>query len=541
MTSAGELCPRCLERHGAALAPPPEAPEVPEPELETHPSVRVTPAERQRLGRGTPAPAPTTLPAEEIASDTRPKVLVDEQLGSIDHRGSLPVGPSRPNADESVRPGAVLEGKYRLLEEAGRGSMGTVYVAEDVILRRRVAVKFLLPELCESADCADRFRSEAVAMAAIRDENVAQIFTYGELVGTPYFVMEHIDGQTVEAVIDEHNQRGDYVPVGDALDIMWQLLGGLAEIHSSGAVHRDIKPANIMLTGTPARAVILDFGLVRDVRVKNDTVPLAGTPAYIAPELVEGHPGADRSRLVDIYSAGATAYELFTGTIPFSGSNWFEILQKHVTDEPVAPSSRRPELPPEVDQIVLKAMAKDPRERFQGTEEFLRGLMLVEDVAHPNEGQTSRVSFSRPPSRPDTGRRRSPFTAVAPRPSIIGQGRLLVVDPDPEFRALALGTAKATVPGCEVHSVAEGIAALERLGQVKPNVVLIDFSDPEASGPELAAAIRANPDHEQSTIIAVADVSAEIEEEILEWLGVNHFFRKPVEVEALAELLRPLL
>ena len=175
------------------------------------------------------------------------------------------------NAKDSfgVSVGAVLEGKYTLVDELGRGSMGVVYLAEDLHLRRKVAVKFLLPELSRSKECADRFRQEAVAMAAINDANVAQIFTFGEVSVMPYFAMEHLDGVTVQDLIDENRDVGSFVPIRLALDILWQILGGLAEIHRSGAVHRDIKPANIML-GSFGEVQVMDWGLAKAVGATAD-------------------------------------------------------------------------------------------------------------------------------------------------------------------------------------------------------------------------------------------------------------------------------
>ncbi len=511
-----------------------------------------------RLGRPTPTPTPIPVsdpPGLQTAPVGIGKIALGSSPGSdlpratpLAHRSSLPL-PSHVSEDITLPPGVVLEGKYRISKEIGRGAMGIVYLAEDITLRRNVAVKFLLPNLVLLGNCADRFRDEAVAMAAIRDQNVAQIYTYGELDNQPYFVMEHIDGNTAEWMVDEHNRRGEYIPVADALDIVWQMLGGLVEIHRSGTVHRDIKPANIVLTGSPPRAVILDFGLVRDVRMRNDTVAIAGTPAYIAPELVEQKTESYRSPLVDIYSAGSTAYELFTGTIPFMGENWYEILHKRVSEDPVKPSSRRPELPNELDEIILKAMSKDPSERYQSSEEFLRSLMLIDGGASAEESRMTSSPYARKSKQgavkswkpSQTVARSSSEPATRASESGNEKGTLLIVDSDSEFRGFVHGTAGVSVPGCRVHSAKDGDTALELLGTITPNVVMIDFAHPDARGAELAAAIQANPEYKSAEVIAVADSSEPFETEILEWLGVTNFFQKPIDVEALANVLRPLL
>jgi serine/threonine-protein kinase len=438
--------------------------------------------------------------------------------------------------------GTVLEGKYELVEELGRGSMGTVYLANDIALKRKVAVKFLLPEMISAPESADRFRREAVAMAAIRDQNVAQIYTYGEQSKRPYFVMEYLPGRTVESLIDQHNDSGSFVPLEDALDVMWQVVGGLGEIHRSGAVHRDIKPANIMITGEPKRAVILDFGLVRDVRVEDDMMTLAGTPAYIAPELVEGKEGADRSPLIDIYSAGTTAYELVTGTIPFTGESWLEILDKHVHESPLAPSDRRPGLPPLLDEILLTAMAKDPLDRYPTAEDFLKSLMLIDEqtrkatVIPPSEPRESIPEARHTPS----GLRRRTRTpvglssgAIAPAPEM----SVLVMDPDPEFRGLVSGTAGAAITGCRVLSAPDAATALAMLAENKPRVALLDVGLPDVIGMEVAAVIHSDDAYQGIDVVGVASAAAAPDEEALKWLELAHFVTKPVDVGQLAQLL----
>ncbi len=460
-----------------------------------------------------------------------------------DRSRMLPLpGGSKPS---TIPPSCVvLEGKYRLLDELGRGAMGTVFLAEDKTLKRKVAVKFLLPELGESAECATRFHREAVAMASIAHQHVAQIYSFGSQSDSPYFVMEYLEGQTVEHLIDAHNRRGFYVPVTDALDIALQSLDGLAAIHRADSIHRDIKPANIMITDDPVRAVIMDFGLVRDVKLDDDLRTLAGTPAYIAPELIEGCKGADRSNLTDIYSMGITIYELLTGSIPFGGETWVEILQKHITEVPVYPSVRRPGLPDALDEVVLRAMAKDPRERYQSCEEFMEELAEVMELPLPQERRTSiapRMRRSSTPARGSTPprHRSTPNRAFRSTPS--GRGRLLVADADGEFRALVHGTAKAAVPGCRVHSATDGKMALELVDSLRPHVLIADLSLSEINGLELVATLRGESRHDGLQVIVVSDRGGSREAALCSSLGVKSFLTKPVDGEDLALLLRPLL
>ncbi len=474
---------------------------------------------------------------------------VTEMPGPMDRDQKLPLPKS--DSEHPMMPSSiVLEGKYRLENELGRGSMGTVFLAEDSSLKRKVAVKFLMPELAESDECSARFRQEAVAMAAIRNDNVAQIFSFGEDRGTPYFVMEYLDGETVEQLIDSHNRRGFYIPVDDAIDIMIQAVSGVEALHQAGSIHRDIKPANIILTAAPMRAVIMDFGLVRNVQVEDDLRTLAGTPAYIAPELVEGRPDANRSKLTDIYSLGATFYEIITGSIPFGGDTWVEILQKHITEIPVFPSTRRPGIPEVIDDVIMRAMSKEPHERYQDCEEFLGDLLEIQTMPLPHDRRPSIVppgsprARSTPRWRSVSGRHRTQRSGSKPsfRPTPnSARGKLLVADADPEFRSLVHGTAKAAVPGCRVHSATDGLMALEMIESIKPNVLLLDLSLPEINGFELVATVRGDSLTENLNIIVVTDRGGRREASVLKSMGVKIFLTKPVDSANLAEVLRPLL
>jgi serine/threonine protein kinase len=476
---------------------------------------------------------------------------VTEMPGPIVRDQKLPLPKS--DSEHPLMPSSiVLEGKYRLENELGRGSMGTVFLAEDSSLKRKVAVKFLMPELAESDECADRFRQEAVAMAAIRNDNVAQIFSFGEDRGTPYFVMEYLDGETVEQLIDSHNRRGFYIPVDDAVDIMIQSVSGVEALHLAGSIHRDLKPANIMLTAAPMRAVIMDFGLVRNVRVEDDLRTLAGTPAYIAPELVEGRPGANRSKLTDIYSLGATFYEITTGSIPFGGETWVEILQKHITEIPVFPSTRRPGIPEAIDDVIMRAMSKEPHERYQDCEEFLGDLLEIQAMPLPHDRRPSLApdlgpsARSTPRRRSVSGRHRTQRSGSGPNPAFrstpnSSRGKLLVADADPKFRSLVHETAKATVPGCRVHSAADGPMTLEMIESVKPNLLMLDLSLPEINGFELVATIRGDSLTKNLNIIVVTDRGGQREASVLKSMGVKIFLTKPIDSADLAEVLRPLL
>lgn len=461
--------------------------------------------------------------------------------------GSRDEGPpaTRATSDEIVPSySVVLEGKYRLGAEIGRGAMGAVFLAEDILLQRYVAVKFLLPELTEMAGSGDRFRREAVNMAAIRNNNVAQIYSYGEHGSRPYFVMEYLDGESAENLVDSHNSRGFFIPMDTALDILIQALSGLSAIHQLGAVHRDIKPANIMLTGVPLRAVVTDFGLMRTVQMDDEIKSLAGTPAYIAPELIEGIEGAEKSPLVDIYSMGVTAYELFTGMLPFYSDRWVEILRKQITEIPLYPTERRPGLHEEIDEIVMRAMSKDPKERYASCQEFIDDLVRIEALAITEDERTTlppggRVSDAR---RSISGRmlRRSGSRSM----DAVGKSdrvRLLVVDTDPEFRTFVHDAAKAAVPGCQIRSATDGATALDIIEEFRPHVVLLDLALPGLNGLEVVATLRGERRFDNMGIVVAAERGGDLEASILSEMRVSQFLNKPIDAQTLSEVLRYVL
>jgi serine/threonine-protein kinase len=435
----------------------------------------------------------------------------------------------------------ILENKYRLLNEIGRGAMGTVFLAEDTSLRRRVAIKFLLPELDASADCAIRFKQEAVGMASVRHNNVAQIYSYAEHGGNLYFVMEYLDGDTLENLVDAHNRRGFFIPLSSAMDMLMQAASGLAAVHRAGVVHRDIKPANIMLTDDGRRTVIMDFGLVRNVEIEHEMRSLVGTPAYMAPEIAEGRRGSDRSPQVDIYSFGVSAYEILTGSLPFNGKTWVEIVRKHITEVPSFPSERRPGLPEKLDEIIFRALSKDPNERYKTCSEMIEELSFVAQMAVPDD--------DRNPASITTKRRRSVgarFSSAPPRnlrstPTSTGRGKLLVVDADSAFRSVVHEVAKSSVPGCRVYSATDGAMALKMFDEIRPNVLILDLSLPEINGLEVAATIRGDHANDAVSIIIVSETGGRREVEILNRLKINRYLVKPVDRDQLADELRPLL
>src|SRR5947209_7484500 len=272
---------------------------------------------------------------------------------------------------------------YCILDKIGMGGMGVVYVAEDQLLKRRVAIKMLTAANHSNHNrFRRRFLREARAIAALNHPHIATIYDYGENAnGQPYLVMELVGERTLADLI-----QGVALPVERAVPLIAAVADALAEAHRHGIVHRDIKPSNIGLNERD-EVKVLDFGLAKQM-VAEATEParkagapvhatqtcegvILGTPLYLSPEQALGLAIDARS---DLFSLGSLLYQCLTGTPPFAGRSPIEICAKVIHDEPIPPSALNPAVPPELDRITLKAMAKEPGARYQTAAELLADL-----------------------------------------------------------------------------------------------------------------------------------------------------------------------
>jgi beta-lactam-binding protein with PASTA domain/tRNA A-37 threonylcarbamoyl transferase component Bud32 len=272
----------------------------------------------------------------------------------------------------------LFDGRYRILRKLGSGGMANVYLAEDEELGRRVAVKILNDRYANDDLFIERFRREAKSAAGLSHPNIVSIYDRGQAEGTYYIAMEVIEGRSLKELI---MTRGA-LPIGTAIAYAKQLLEALRFAHRHGIIHRDIKPHNVLVSADQhakahePRLKVTDFGIARHgASQMTEAGSIMGTAQYLSPEQARGAPVAAAS---DLYSAGVVLYEMLTGKVPFTGDSAIEIAMKHVNDLPSPPSALRPEIPVELDQIVLRALAKDPEERYQGAEEFIEDLERVE-------------------------------------------------------------------------------------------------------------------------------------------------------------------
>ncbi len=264
----------------------------------------------------------------------------------------------------------LFDGRYRIVRKLGSGGMADVYLAEDQELGRRVAIKILDGRHANDDQFIERFRREAKNAAALNHPNIVSIYDRGEAEDTYYIAMEYLDGRTLKELIVGHGQA----PVRVAVEYARQILSALRFAHRHGIVHRDIKPHNV-LVDREGRVKVTDFGIARaGTSQMTETGSIVGTAQYLSPEQARGGEVDQRS---DLYSLGVVLYELLTGKTPFEGDTPVEIAMKHLSATPQTPSELRPDIPPELDMVILRALAKDPDDRYQSADEMEADLERV--------------------------------------------------------------------------------------------------------------------------------------------------------------------
>jgi beta-lactam-binding protein with PASTA domain/predicted Ser/Thr protein kinase len=264
----------------------------------------------------------------------------------------------------------LFDGRYRVLRKLGSGGMADVYLAEDEELGRRIAIKILNERHASDEQFVERFRREAKNAAGLSHPNIVQIYDRGEAEGTYYIAMEYLEGRTLKETAARQP-----LPLREAIGYVREILAALRFAHRKGIVHRDIKPHNALIDAD-GRVKVTDFGIARAGAASQMTEAgsIIGTAQYLSPEQARGAPVDHRS---DLYSLGIVLYELVTGAVPFTGDTPVEIAMKHLSTVPEPPSSRRPELPRALDQVVLRALAKDPEDRYSSAEEMDAELARV--------------------------------------------------------------------------------------------------------------------------------------------------------------------
>jgi len=310
--------------------------------------------------------------------------------------------------------GTVFDGRYRIVRKLGTGGMADVYLAEDQELGRRVAIKILNDRHAADDQFVERFRREAKNAAGLSHPNIVSVYDRGTAEGTYYIAMEYLDGRSLKELIVS---RGP-APVKTAVEYARQILAAVGFAHRHGIVHRDIKPHNVLVAGDEGRLKVTDFGIARSGASQMTEVgSIIGTAQYLSPEQARGAPVDQTS---DLYAVGVVLYELLTGQVPFTGDTPLEIAMKHLSEVPKPPSELRPEVPHDLDLVVLRALAKDPADRYQTAEEMdadldrvLKGLPVGAETA---EAATAVLSGAGVMAAAPTSVIRRPTTPIRPAP-----------------------------------------------------------------------------------------------------------------------------
>jgi serine/threonine-protein kinase len=283
-------------------------------------------------------------------------------------------------------------GQYQLIQRLGAGGMGEVHLAEHALLKRPCALKLIHPHAASDPTALARFEREVQTTSHLTHPHTIEIFDYGHTEdGTFYYVMEYLPGMSAAELVD----RFGPIHPGRAIFLLRQASSALAEAHAEGLIHRDLKPANLFISergGLCDFVKVLDFGLVKLTREPDDSrltadLTVSGTPLYMSPEQSVGDRGLDAR--TDLYALGCVAYHLVTGRPPFTGDNPVQVMISHARDQAEPPSTHSPDLPEDLEAVILRCLAKSPADRFADAIELERALASCSSAADWDHAQAA--------------------------------------------------------------------------------------------------------------------------------------------------------
>ncbi|MEM9073164.1 MAG: serine/threonine-protein kinase [Myxococcota bacterium] len=399
-----------------------------------------------------------------------------------------------------VEIGDVVDGTYRIKALLGRGGMSTVFLATDQRRNEDIALK-CFHERGSSSHAT--LMDEAVALANIEHPHVVTMHGHGSYEGVPYLSMENVPGHSLRTILDRRASEERPIGVAEAISIFEQVASGLQAVHDAGFVHGDVKPGNIIL-GAGFQAKLIDFGLVRPLADPQPSGRFAGTPAYCAPEKVQGRIREEYAVRSDVYSLAVTLYELLTGRRPFEEGDVEHLLAAHLwaTPPPLSSLSRTLGF---LEAPVRRGMAKQPEDRFSSCDVFRQTILDLLDTR--------------------------PFQ---------GRSRVLLVDGDHGYAAMVIDALSLAFRGCEVVREVRGDRALARLEAEPFDAVWVELAAPAVNGLELAAHLRAMmPD--PPALVCTVESAKEADTTLLAALGVNTVTERPRTAAEVRLLVRRLL
>lgn len=385
--------------------------------------------------------------------------------------------------------GELVSGSYEIRGLLGHGGMGQVFDAHDVGLVRRVAIKANHAEIEHFS-----VRTEARALAAIRHPGVVSVYAVGAHKGVDYMVMEHVQGVTLA---DHLWRLGDSIPVSERIDVLIAIADSMAAVHRAGISHGDIKAENVLLAAS-GRVVLTDLGLVR-AAYEPDAGIVAGTPDYMAPEIITGTQRNTERHLADVYAFGVLAYRVIAGVLPFSGATPLDILVSH-TQQPVPKLSDAVAVPRRLSELVSSLLAKDPTDR----------PVSMDAVVWQLRGAKGDLA----------------------RGAVESGLSVLIVDDDPDIARLVALYVKQAASNAEVVLASDAQQALEQFRKKPPRLVFLDLNMPKMSGFELFTYLRGVNLVDASTVVAMSAGGSQTDIDLFLELGAQDFIPKGLELRS---------
>jgi serine/threonine-protein kinase len=313
--------------------------------------------------------------------------------------------------------GRVFSNRYELQREVAQGGMAAVYLARDQLLSRPVGLKALFPEYAREPSFVERFRREAQAAAGLNHPNIVAIYDWGQEAGTYFIVMEYVEGRSLRDLIRAEAP----LDADQAAALTAEIASALAFAHANGVVHRDVKPGNVLLTRN-GNVKVTDFGIARAGTSDGltQTGSVMGTATYFSPEQAQGLAVDGRS---DVYALGVVLYEMMTGVAPFTGDTPVAVAYKHVREAPVPPSQRNPEVPVDLERIILTALAKDPANRYQTADDMRTDLLRFRRGRPLAAAPITAIVTELPTSATAAGAAGAAYAATTATPRVDERGR----------------------------------------------------------------------------------------------------------------------